>query len=201
MIKETKLGGFSAMPLDYEASDGELSTALGVVSENGALCPILQPKTVMTFSKTSLKVVYIHETSAFHYYIVHDTETGEVYYTEQEQQKDPILQLIHSFGATNIYSFATIGNTLIVLTEQGMHYFLWKSKTDGYLHLGTHLPECPISFGLQAEVVRTDEFDISFDGIDEGSIFNEFSDSNKTRVTSQVLAKVNKFIAEESTNK
>lgn len=201
MIKETKLGGFSAIPLDYEAPDGDLSTALGVVSENGALNPILEPKVVMTFSNPSLKVVRVHETSVFHYYIVHNTETGDVYYTDQKQQGEPALKAIHSFGAAKIYNFATVGNTLLVLTDGGMHYFLWKSEKDGYLYLGTHLPECPISFGLQAEIVRTDEFSISFDGIDEGSLFNEFSDSNKTRVTSQVLAKVNKFIAEESTNK
>lgn len=202
MIKETKLGGFSAIPLDYEAPDGDLSTALGVVSENGALCPILQPKTVMTFSKPSLKVVHIHDTTVFHYYIVHDTDTGDVYCTGKEQESASELHLIHSFGATRIYNFATIGNTLLVLTEEGMHYFLWKNVNDRYLYLGTHLPECPISFGLQIEVVRTDEFSISFDGIDESSLFtSDFSDDNKTKITSQVLAKVNKFIAEESTNK
>lgn len=201
MIKETRLGGFSAMPPDYEAQDGDLSTALGVVSENGSLSPMLEPSIVMTFPKKSMRVVCVHETSVFHYYIVHDTETGDVFYTEQGQVGTPILNAVHSFEATRIYGFATIGNTLLVLTEEGMHYFLWKSKAKGYQFLGTHLPECPISFGLQTEVVRTDEFSISFDGISEGDIFNEFSDDNKTKVTSQVLAKVNKFIAEESTNK
>ena len=49
--------------------------------------------------------------------------------------------------------------------------------------------------------MRTDEFTINFNGISEGDIFKEFSDDNKTKVTDQVLAKVNKFIAEESTNK
>ena len=202
MIKETKLGGFSAIPLDYESPDGDLSTALGTVSENGALCPILEPKIIMTFSKPSLKVVHVHDTTTFHYYILHDTDTGDVYCTDKEQEDEPELHLIHNFGATKLYNFATIGNTLLVLTEQGIHYFLWKNKNDRYLYLGTHLPECPISFGLQIEVVRTDEFSISFDGIDEASLFtSDFTDDNKTKVTSQVLAKVNKFIAEESTNK
>ncbi|MCQ5331712.1 hypothetical protein NE565_24095, partial [Phocaeicola vulgatus] len=71
----------------------------------------------------------------------------------------------------------------------------------GYLYLGTKIPECPLSFGLQAEMVRTDEYSISFDAISEGSIWNEFSDNNKTRITDQVLAHINKFIAERSTNK
>ena len=69
-----------------------------------------------------------------------------------------------------------------------MHYFLWKGNNDGYSYLGTKIPECPLSFGLQGEMVRTDEFSISFDAISEGSIWNEFSDNNKTRITDQVLA-------------
>lgn len=201
MIKETKLNGFSAIPLEYEAVDGDLSTAFGVVSEDGALKPMLEPKVKMTFSKPSQKVVYLHETTAFHYYIVHDTETGNVYYTEQEQRGKPELKQIHSFGKTKLYAFSAIGNILMVLTEQGVYHYLWKSETDGYLALGTHLPECPISFGLQAEVVRTDEFSISFDAISKSDIFKEFTDENKNKITDQVLAKVNKFIAEESTNK
>ena len=150
MIKETKLNGFSAIPLEYEVADGDLSTALGVVSEDGSLKPMLEPKVIMTFYKPSQKVVYLHETTAFHYYIVHDTETGDVYYTEQEQrgkpELKPILKPIHSFGKTKLYAFSAIGNILMILTEQGVYHYLWKSKTDGYLALGTHLPECPISF-------------------------------------------------------
>ena len=82
-----------------------------------------------------------------------------------------------------------------------MQYYLWKGGATGYLYLGGKIPECPISFGLQGEMVRTDEFSISFDSINEGSIWNEFSDNNKTRITDQVLAHINKFIADESTNK
>ena len=78
--------------------------------------------------------------------------------------------------------------TLLILSTDGMHYFLWKGNNDGYLYLGTKIPECPLSFGLQGEMVRTDEFSISFDAISEGSIWNEFSDNNKTRITDQVLA-------------
>lgn len=201
MIKETKLNDFSAIPLEYEVVDGDLSTALGVVSEDGSLKPMLEPKVIMTFSKPSLKVVHIHETSAFHYYIVHDTETGDVCYTEQEQQGEPELKPIHSFGTTKLCSFSSIGNVLIVITESRMHYFLWKSKAGGYLSLGTHIPECPISFGLQTELVQTDTFAIEFDGISKEDKYKEFTDGNKTKVTDQVLAKVNKFIAEEATNK
>ena len=137
MIKETKLNGFSAIPLEYEVVDGDLSTALGVVPENGALVPMLEPKVIATFLKPSQKVVYIHEATAFHYYIVHDTETGGVYYVEKEQPGKQVLNLIHSFGTTKLYAFSAIGNILMILTEQGVYHYLWKSKTDGYLALGS----------------------------------------------------------------
>lgn len=201
MIKETKLNGFSAIPLEYEVVDGDLSTALGVVSEDGSLKPMLEPKVIMTFSKPSQKVVYLHDTTAFHYYIVHDTETGDVYYVEKDQPGKQVLNLIHSFGKTKLCSFSSIGNVLIVITENRMHYFLWKSKSGGYLSLGTHMPECPISFGLQTELVQTDTFTIEYDGISIEDLSKEFTDKNKTKITDQVLAKVNKFIAEEATNK
>lgn len=132
MIKETKLNGFSAIPLEYEVVDGDLSTALGVVSEDGSLKPMLEPKVIMTFLKPSQKVVYIHEATAFHYYIVHDTETGGVYYVEKNQPGKQVLNLIHSFGKTKLYAFSAIGNILMVLTEQGVYHYLWKSKADGY---------------------------------------------------------------------
>lgn len=120
------------------------------------------------------------------------------YFSEENTE----LKTIYSFASgVEIYKVDAIGNTLIVLTSTGMHYFLWKSASEGYLYLGTHLPELPISFGLQGEMIRTDEFSISFNSIGEGDIFNEFSDENKTKVTDQVLAKVNKFIADNSTNK
>ena len=51
-------------------------------------------------------------------------------------------------------------------------------------------------------MIRDDEFTINFDNIDffDGDVWKDFTDNNKTRITEQVLAKVNKFIADNSTN-
>ncbi len=199
MIQEVKYNGYSAAPADYECNDGDLALSVGLVPENGSLKPILPPQTVFTLEEGQ-KVVYIHETSTFKYYIVHEEEKGNVYYTEGNDDGGAVsLTLVRQF-TTEIYSFNAIGNVLTILASDGMHYFLWKSLDEGYEYLGTHFPELPISFGLQGEMVRGDEFSISFDDISEGDIWKEFSDDNKTTITEQVLAKVNKFIADESTN-
>lgn len=202
MIQEIKYGGFTASPSDYECNDGELAMSIGLVPEDGALKPVLPPQVQLTLGENQ-KVVFIHETSAFKYYIVINTSTNDTFFTDGNTESEQFLQHLYAFSSsTDIYSFNAVGNTLVVLTSEGIHYLLWKSQSEGYLYLGTHLPECPISFGLQGEMVRGDEFTINFDNIDffDGDVWKDFTDNNKTRITEQVLAKVNKFIADNSTN-
>ena len=202
MIQEIKYNGFTANPSDYECPDGDLAMSVGLVPEDGALKSVLPPKVLFSLGENQ-KVVFIHQTSAFKYYIILDTSTNETFFTDGDTESAQFLQHLYNFpSAVEIYSFNSVGNTLIALTSTGAHYLLWKSLSEGYLYLGTHLPECPISFGLQGEMIRDDEFTINFDNIDffDGDVWKDFTDNNKTRITEQVLAKVNKFIADNSTN-
>lgn len=194
MIKETKYNGFSAVPADYECPDGDLSLSLGVIPEDGALKPILAPAVKFKLGEGE-EIVFIHKTSGYEHYITRNG-TSYTWFDKNTPGTRENIGVVN--GCINVTS---VGNTLIFLTETGVQYYLWKGGSIGYLYLGSKIPECPLAFGLQGELVRTDEFTINFNGISEGDIFKEFSDDNKTKVTDQVLAKVNKFIAEESTNK
>lgn len=202
MIKEIKYGGFTANPSEYECADGELAMSVGMVPEDDALKPVLPPKVLFNFGDNK-KVVFIHQTSSYKHYIVFDTSTNGTFFIDAENIQEQTLRELRDFPAsTIIHSFNAVGNTLVILTSEGVHYLLWKSESEGYLYLGTHLPECPISFGLQGEMIRSDEFTITFDNINyfDGDIWLDFTDSNKKQITDQVLAKVNKFIADNSTN-
>lgn len=217
MIKELQYKGYATEPSDYECPDGQLATSLNLINEDSQLKPVFQPSELAELP-SGYKVVYIHDTNTFTHYILLNTSTNKLYWIDESiitdaaakpvtseavtaelQRTNPSHEL-YSFGSTEIYNVNGIGNTLVVLTANGMHYLLWKGDTEGYLYLGTHLPELPISFGLQGEVVRTDEFNISFTQLPYSDIEEEFSDDNKTTITNQVLAKVNKFIADQSTN-
>ena len=228
MIKELQYKGYATEPSDYECPDGQLATSLNLINEDSQLKPVFQPSELAELP-SGYKVVYIHDTNTFTHYILLNTSTNKLYWIDESiitdgavkpvssatietelAQTSPSREL-YSFGSTEIYNVNGIGNTLIVLTANGMHYLLWKGDTEGYLYLGTHLPELPISFGLQGEMQRTDEFTLEFDNLswetktkDGGGSYesyNEFTDENKKKITSQVLAKVNKFIADRSTNK
>lgn len=195
MNKDVKYNGYSAQPSDYECQDGDLAVAINLVPEDGALKPVLPPKVGGQASDTIGNCVYIHKNSGYTHYIVRNGNSFSWY----DKSAPDTLTTIGSIS--KYIKVTSVGNTLIFLTDDGMQYYLWKGGATGYLYLGNKIPECPISFGLQGKMVRTDEFSISFDSINEGDIWNEFTDNNKTRITDQVLAHINKFIADESTNK
>lgn len=208
MIKEIKYNGFTETPSDYECPDGDLAGLISLVPEDETIKPIFPPAELFTLP-VGYSVAFIHVNSGYKHYIVrHD---GTLYWFDNAIIESagvlPVnvgtdkLTPLHNF-TNDIYEVNAIGNTLVVLTSTGMHYILWKGEDTGYLYLGTHLPELPISFGLQGEMIRGEEFEITFDNIGffSGDVWKDFTDDNKTKITNQVLAKANKFIAENSTN-
>lgn len=198
MIKDIKYNGYTAQPSDYECSDGQLAASLNLISEDSQLKPLLQPIPTSIGLSASQKAAYIHETSSYKHYILLEGKSVSWLNGRSETTETPTH--LATFTGLDIYQFSSIGNTLLVLCSDGMHYFLWKGDATGYLNLGTTMPECSLSFGLQCEMKRTDEFEISY-SIHKNNIYSEFDDTQKTSITNQVLAKINKFIAEESTQK
>lgn len=206
MEKDIRFTGYTAVPSDYECSDGELAQAYNLINEDGAYKSLLAPKVVFNLGENH-SVIYVHKATTYTHYIIIDTANKKLLWTIDGSN----FTDLYSVGDKELYQVVGVGNTLIALTDAGMFYFLWKGDTSGYLFLGNDIPELPISFGLQGEMQRTDEFTLEFDNlswetkIKEGGSsyvsYNEFTDENKKKITSQVLAKVNKFIADRSTNK
>lgn len=198
MIKDIKYNGYTAQPSDYECPDGQLAASLNLISEDSQLKPLLQPTPTSIGMSASQKAAYIHETSSYKHYILLEGKKVSWLNGKSETAQTPVS--LATFSGLDIYQFSSIGNTLLVLCSDGMHYFLWKGDTTGYLNLGTTMPECSLSFGLQGAMKRTDEFEISY-SIHKNNIYSNFDDTQKASITNQVLAKINKFIAEESTQK
>lgn len=217
MIKEIQYKGFTEAPSDYECPDGDLATIEGLVTEDEALRPILTPTDMFTLPN-GYNVVFIHKNTGYKHYIIRN---GKKIYWIDEPQQGAVLSisdfidtgdnknLLRNFDTADIYGINAIGNTLVILASDGMHYILWKGATDKYKYLGTHIPELPISFGLQGELAVSDEFRFGFTAIydthsggtveyDAPGWYEDFSDGNKDIFTRNVLAKVNKLIAEKT---
>lgn len=206
MIQEIIYNGHTAVPSDYEVTDGDLAISLGVVKEDYSLKPIYNPSDVLTLEQGE-SVKHIHKTSNIYHYIIVKTLGGggsstkgfELKYSDGENTYT--IQMF-SGGNVKLYQITSIGNTLVVLTSIGMYYFLWKENE--YYSLGSQIPELPLSFGLVTSTLNFSEnFNIEFPEaitISNGDSYNKFSEDNKTAITSIVLAQVNKFIADRSTN-
>ena len=197
MIKEIKYSEITTVPPDNTCSDGDAALLLNLIPEDGALKPVMPPKLVMAL-QDKMHITYIHKTTSFRHYIIHDVANKKLVWTSDGKK----FTGLYTLGDIPLHQVNAIGHTLMALTEDGTHYFLWDNAKD-YKHLGTHLPELPITFGLKGEVVKTEEFNVDLlerEDVGENSKVT-FGESNTKKVTNEVLAKVNKFIAEESVAK
>ncbi len=210
MQKDISYSGYAAQPSGYQAEDGTLDLCLDAVPENGALQPLSLPETLFHVSDGET-VMYLHQTSAYTHYIIVNTNTGSIRAKDKTSGKE-----INIGTVAGITSLTSIGNTLMALSTTGMRYFLFKPDSGTYLYLGSHLPELPMQFGLEYEWVKSDKFGIDYaghwlmydndgDGYAFGNTYDDDSYTaglpNSDYITQSVLAKANKFIAEEATDK
>lgn len=207
MVSEIKYSGYSATPSDYECPDGDLADVIGLMPDEGSLAPIQPPVKVMD-TQWDHQLMFVHKGDSYTNFIFKDGALGLFW---AQQGGSP--QLISTYDA-EIYQVTAIGNTLVVLTSNGIFYALWKGGVeDKYINLGK-MPECPISFGLQgesryyskmdyeknpdSEEKTNGKFKITFDSI--GNLNDPLTKENKAKITNQILAKVNKFVEEVSTS-
>lgn len=195
MIDEIKYKGLTATPSDYDCLDGELAASVNIINEDNALQPIAQPKALLDLP-TYVDIICLHVTSNIKHYIAKDGRTNTLFWLDKnilDARPDKPVQLLDININTEIHTFANnekiesitpIGNTLVVLTNKGMHYVLWLG--DKYEYLGTHIPELPISFGLNYSLAQSEEI---------GFVFPK-DDDNKESINQAIHAAVNKYIAD-----
>lgn len=150
MDKELKYNGYSAVPSDYEANDGDLALSLNLIPEDGALKPIKIPDTPI-LSVEQYIPVYIHQVSYKKNYIFADSfEDGFTLFFIIHGLETSLddMQLIGHFSG-ELKSITSIGNTLIVASASGLCYCLWHDG--GYIQLGSKPPFVSIEFGMRQE--------------------------------------------------
>lgn len=206
MQKEIKYNGFTATPSDYECPDGDLAALINLVPEDGQLKPIF-PATQLFTLPDGYKPIFIHKTAAFTHYIIRHDDTStdpptiQLYWIDEPDSYKEYtdadfidsgqqgINLLHTFGTIN--EINSIGNTLIVLSDDGMHYLLWKEGA--YNYLGTHLPEIEMMFGLSSTIYTGAFIDTGRIDFTNGKI----KESEIDALNEVVYAKINKVYAEE----
>lgn len=164
--------GISNAPSDFSSEDGVMSTLVNLVPENGELKPIMPPKTLFSTINTSAILLAVHTITGTtgsneKHYVMRANGSGDnagkvvlMYYIEGNANPIEIGTLDIQDTAPKI---AVVGNTLVVYSQDEMHYYIWKevetttTDDDGkktttyefkYVDLGSHLPELKMEFGL-----------------------------------------------------
>jgi len=167
---------------------------VGQQSEEGKLI-------IQFLPSDSYQIMLIHKGAGYVNYIVRNgARLMRYYYNENHQIQRTDLASTMSY-LDNIIEANSIGNTLIVLTKGGMYYYLWKNGETAYSYLGDHLPELPISFGLQGYKYNN-LFDMEYENaVPYGNSIAEglYNDEMRRFVTNSAMAKINSFIGDHYT--
>lgn len=197
MIKEIKYGGYSAQPSDYECQDGDLAMSLNLINEDGALKGIAKPATISDKIPSGYKVVYIHNlpnTTDFNY-IIEDDEGRFGFRTSTSVLDSTISGMSRFFtpgDSVEVLRWQSIGNTLVIFADDGVHYCVWGVSDDGltgYVYLGKSMPELSLRFWLNGSVENCAPGKIEL-----GKEFNIFATLNDT-FSNAVMGAINSAVA------
>lgn len=194
MNQEIKFKGLSLNRDEEIIDNGELSLCGGVELHDGALRPsVLSGEYVgrpsgdgitpvpLTTGQDTYKdangntieypctLRYVHETTAYKHFIAEYTNGTyhELYWYDFD---GTFMGLVHKFSdGVTIKSVESVGNTVIILASDGIHYALWKNTDTLYKYLGQKPPFLTIRFDLSDN--QTADYEtggISVDGSADG---------------------------------
>lgn len=151
MIKEIKYSGYTAQPSDYEVPDGDLALSLNLINDNGNLVAINQPDADSAFQlQAGEKVLFIHNVPGQKNYILLRPGTGDcvnVYWLKKSSSANDTGDALFLATLNNVLSLDAVGNTLVIATDDGLEYFLWRGTN--YTRLKSRPPFISIDFGMK----------------------------------------------------
>lgn len=141
MIKQIQLRGISRTPSDRMTSDGGCAESLNVCLDGQETAPAQAPKD-MSYSvygeSYNSHIVYIHKMNSVTWYIGYEQGILTAY-GPLDEENAPAEYVFNDFGdSESVENVVSIGNTLIVYTNEKPYYFLFEEGL--YVFLGNEIP-------------------------------------------------------------
>ena len=152
MEKEINFTGLNLTPYSDISPDGQLSLAEGIERHAASIRPVtLQGKTIFDGILTAYDtLIYLHATAAYERFIFLRELPHEGPMLCFADKNGRSLEPFYTLGEEEqVHKATSVGNTLILLLNTGLHYFLYNEGR--YKDLGTQIPFPKIQFGLQAQ--------------------------------------------------
>ncbi len=190
--------GITQATSDLDCRDGELSLSHNLIQQNGAMRPIVLPRAQFSMAEGE-RLVYVHSLSGYKNYL-YTTSAGLLKAFRMDDGVRTDYGFAYDIGTdTEINQIQSIGNTIIVLAADSIHYILFKD--DDYKYLGNKLPELGMNFGLEGE---ENEAEIAVDFSTNEIDFNQYGpdaivvipDESSEQIYSQVIGTINKMVSD-----
>ena len=147
MVQNIRFKGLNLAVDEQAVENGALAVCDGMELHNGALRPcVIDGEEVASIDG---EILYIHELSETQKNAIISDEEGNLFFkdiTEAEAEEHSLNSTDAELKRNKITTVTSIGNTLIMLTTDGMRYFKW--DIDTYRYLGEMPPDISLWFYL-----------------------------------------------------
>lgn len=212
MDKEIRYKGISLTPDPVAQTEGALSVAANAEIHNGAVRPFELAGTdtaALKIGNDVAKLIYVHITTSYTHLLA--TVGNNLYWFNADgtlgggtgSAGGTATTALITNSLSNIKDIESIGNTLVVTDDSGLHYILFKIEDGNYKYLGQQPPFLELQFGLTSYLVPDADYSqeeiLKFDG-NKDFKWNydhwEIPEDIQTIVTEKVLSIHNKHISE-----
>lgn len=153
MNKNIRFQGLSLTPDELAAPEGSLALSANVEIHDASLRPSLikgEPVTTpLKVSDTVARLQYVHTTVAYTHFIASVSERDGVKACWFSADGTYGGAIDHWFRG--IDKIESVGNTLVILDSEGIHYILWDGKQNKYKYLGQQPPFVDLQFALSEQ--------------------------------------------------
>ena len=192
MNKNIRYQGVSLTPDELAAPEGSLALSANVEIHDASLRPSLIKGTQVTnplkVSGTTARLRYVHTTVAYTHFIA---SIGDNLYWFHENGSLGGSGAYQIASLDNITKIESVGNTLIVLDADGIHYILWDGKQNNYKYLGQQPPFVDLQFAL-SEQKNCDDWQMMTEDLCNISVPEQEGVDNNDITISGTTANLNK---------
>lgn len=197
MQQSIRYKGLSLTPDEMAVENGALSLCGNLELHDGALrpsvvtgTPLSQP---LTINGVVAKILYVHETGNYRHLIA--IASSAIYWFLQDGSLGSSTPIKSFDYESSVLSVNSIGNTLIIVATDGLHYALWGDG--GYKYLPQKPPFVEIAFSISDDYPEN----YSNGGVDAEGSANGFRDAFQQTIYScdEIFNKVKMSIGDYMT--
>lgn len=148
MQQSVRFKGLSLTPDEMAVENGALSLCGNLELHDGALRPSIVTGTPLsqplTINGVVAKILYVHETGNYRHLIA--IASSAIYWFLQDGSLGSTTPIKSFDYEASVLSVNSIGNTLIIVATDGIHYALWVDG--GYKYLSQKPPFVEIAFSI-----------------------------------------------------